>query len=134
MALGHKCKKSYRELVLKRESVKMQVYDKSQSQMRPRWIFFTDTQFLLILRELVFIFGKTTYYLYLICNGRNRQKEREEIISLRKTSPGKSFKVFFLRYRHFLPMKCFLDKIIYLQQKCLPAEKFAHQTHFQKTN
>ena len=94
MSLGHKCKKSYMKLVLKRESAKMQVYDKSQSQMRPRWTFFTDSQFLPILREPVFIFGKTTYYLCLIWNGRDRQKEREEIISLRKTSQGKSFKVF----------------------------------------
>ena len=72
MALGHKCKKSYIELVLKRQSVKMQVYGKSQSQMGPTWIFFTDSQFLPIPRELVFIFDKTTYYLCLICNGRDR--------------------------------------------------------------
>ena len=72
MALGHKCKKSYIKLVLKRQSVKMQVYGKSQSQMGPRWIFFTDSQFLPIPRELVFIFDKTTYYLCLICNGRDR--------------------------------------------------------------
>ena len=35
MALGHKYKKSYRELVLKRESVKMQVHGKSRSQIGP---------------------------------------------------------------------------------------------------
>ena len=72
MALGHKCRKSYMELVLKRGSVKMQVYGKSQSQMGPGWIFFTDGQFLPIPRELVFIFDKITYYLCLICNGRDR--------------------------------------------------------------
>ena len=39
MALGHKCKTSYRQLVLRRGSVKMQLYGKSRSQMRPRWVF-----------------------------------------------------------------------------------------------
>ena len=72
MALGHKCRKSYMELVLKRGSVKMQVYGKSQSQMGPGWIFFTDGQFLPIPRELFFIFDKITYYVCLICNGRDR--------------------------------------------------------------
>ena len=72
MALGHKCKKSYRELVLKRESEKMQVYGKSQPQMGPDGFFFTDSQFLPIPREIGFTFDKTTYCLCLICNGRDR--------------------------------------------------------------
>ena len=77
MALGHKYKKSYRELVLKRESVKMQVHGKSRSQIGPT--FFTDGQFLPIPCELVFIFDKITYYLCLICNGREREVRGGEV-------------------------------------------------------
>ena len=110
MTLSHKCKKSYRELVLKRENVKMQVYGKSRYQMGPpRWTFFTDGQFLPIPCELVFIFDKITYYLCLICNGRERERGGG-ITSSRKTSSGKSFEVFFLRFRHFFPVKCFPDQ------------------------
>ena len=39
---------------------------------RSQMDFFTDGQFLPIPRELVFIFDKITYYLCLICNGRDR--------------------------------------------------------------
>ena len=128
MALGHKYKKSYRELVLKRESVKMQVHGKSRSQIGPWWTFFTDGQFLPIPCELVFIFDKITYYLCLICNGREREvggggRLGGEITSFRKTSSGKSFEVFFLRFRHFFHMKCFPDQNYIAPTKKPPCRK-----------
>ena len=96
MTLSHKCKKSYRELVLKRENVKMQVYGKSRYQMGPpRWTFFTDGQFLPIPCELVFIFDKITYYLCLICNGRERERGGEELLHLGKRRQGKVSRCFF---------------------------------------
>ena len=45
VALGYKCKKSYRELVLKRRSMKMHMYGKLRSQMGPRKIFLLMVNF-----------------------------------------------------------------------------------------
>ena len=39
-------------------------------------------QFFPIQRELLFIFGKITYYLCLICNGRKKEKERDREMKL----------------------------------------------------
>ena len=53
------------------------MHGKSQSQMGSRMIFFTDVQFLTIPCELVFNFDKNTYYLCLICYGREKEREGE---------------------------------------------------------
>ena len=110
VALGHKCKKSYRELVLKRGSVKMHMFGKLRCQMGPRWIFFTDGQFLPIPRELVFIIDKITYYICLICRGRQRERQRQRLRPLEENFVSEKFQGFFFTFRHFFPMNCFPDQ------------------------
>ena len=71
----------------------------------------------LISRVLAFIFNKITYAWLAMAEReggreRGREGERLRITSLKKTSSGKSFKVFFLDFVTFFLWNVFLTKII----------------------
>ena len=93
--------------------------------MGPRSIFFIDGQFLTILGEFVFIFANITYTWFAIAE---KGRERVEITSSGKNSPGTSYTLF-LRFRHFFHIKCFPDQN-YLRRKTLPDEKFCPKNRF----
>ena len=86
---------------------------------------------LLISRELVFIFHKITYAWFAMAERRRervcvreRKRERErKLPHWRKLLQGK-FLRFFLRFRHFFPMKCFPDQNYLSPTKKSPCQKF----------
>ena len=101
-----------------------------------KWV--PNEYFLLMVHFLLMVtnFTQTCFllsqdYLCLICNGREmeresvceKEKEREEITSLKKTSSGKILKIF-SRFCHFFPMKCFPDQNYLSPTKKYPCQKF----------
>ena len=73
-------------------------------------------------------------YICLICNGREterecvreereRKKERGNYL-IEETFSREKFESFFLRFRHFFPMKCFPDQNYLFPTKKYPCQKF----------
>ena len=73
-------------------------------------------------------------YICLICNGREterecvreereRKKERGNYL-IEETFSREKFESFFLRFRHFFPMKCFPDQNYLSPTKKYPCQKF----------
>ena len=122
MALGHKCKKSYRDLVLKRGSVKMQVYGKWYSQKGPTWTFFTDGQFLSIPHVSLMLDLQWQRQREIEWE-KERERERRQITSFRKIRREKVSRVFFFRFCHFFPMKSFPDQSYITSTKKSPGRK-----------
>ena len=103
-----------------------------------KWV--PNGYFLLMVNFLLMVtnFTRTCFhlsqdYLCLICNGREteresvceREKERERgNYLIEENFVRENFEGFFLRFRHFFPMKCFPDQNYLFQTKKSPCRKF----------
>ena len=108
-------------------------------EMGPRWIFFYWWSifywWLLISRELVFIFHKITYAWFAMAERRRervcereKEREREEIISLKKTSSGKIFKVFF-KISSLFPYEMFSWPKLFIPDEKISLPKILSNKH-----